>query len=210
MRMDRYMTLKMKLTQGHKMLKKYRISTTISMKHWALLKKKMDKYETQQKVLEHALENLDNDIKPEMQLSPEEEIWLLAGKVKSACLIQKDGYKVILETLDLERFTDYVNRQKPLEYVLEVYCQKPLKECALKEIIEAIVINGKISNQFDIIGYSDDVDHYTLKMTHDLGINNSRLLKIVYNSVFHSYGVKVEDQISERSLFLKIFKNEDT
>lgn len=188
-------------------MKKYRLSTTISMRHWALLKKHGEKFESQQKVLEHALECLDNNLNQNRILTPEEELWLMLGKVKSACLVQKDGFRVLLETIDFDRFTDYVASQKPLEFVIEYFCQKPLKECSLKEIMDALVFNGQVSNQFDKIEYSDDGDHYTLKLIHDLGMNNSKMLKIIYDSVFTSYGVKTDTNISGRSLFIKIYKN---
>lgn len=42
-------------------MSKRRVSTTISIKHWELLKKYTEKYETQQKVLELALESLEKE-----------------------------------------------------------------------------------------------------------------------------------------------------
>ncbi len=42
-------------------MKKYRINTTVSSKHYGLLKKHAEKYASQQKTIEHALELLDNN-----------------------------------------------------------------------------------------------------------------------------------------------------
>jgi hypothetical protein len=186
-------------------LKKYRLSTTISMKHWAILKKLVERYETQQKAIELALDNLNNPGQGRT-LTPDEELWLLVGRVKSTCVVQKDGLRILMETADIDRWADYVARLKPFEYVTEVCCQKPLKECSLKDIIEAHVFNARVSKQYDIIDYSDDGDHYTLKLTHDLGLNNSKMLKVLYESLFNTYGARNEYQISERSIFVKVYK----
>lgn len=188
-------------------MKKYRLSTTISLRHHALLKKHMSKYETQQKVIEVALEELENGSKPARVLTKEDELWLLIGKAKTVCPVQKEGYKILLETLDFERFKEYIDRQKPLQYVLEVYYQKPLKELSLAEVIDALVINCAMSNQVDMINYTDDGDHYTVKMTHDLGLNNSRVLMVVHEDLFKTYGVRADYIKSDRSLFIKIYKN---
>jgi hypothetical protein len=49
-----------------------------------------------------------------------------------------------------------------LEYVIEFFYQKPLKECSLKEILDGLVFNAKICHLFDAVNYTDDGDHYTL------------------------------------------------
>ncbi len=190
------------------MKQKRRISTTISLKHWELLNKFSDKYDTYQRVLELALDCLENGSNYRPALSREEELWMRIGRdIKSACLIPKDGYKVLIADANLERFKKYVADQKPLEYMLEDYCQKPLKECGLKEIMEAIVITGKVMNSFDIINYTDSGDHYTLKMTHEMGLKNSEIVNMMIGSVFKTYGAKIESKVSERVLFINVFKN---
>lgn len=188
-------------------MKKYHISTTISLNHWAMLTRLTKKFGTQQKVLEFALENLENNQKLNRVLTSEEKIWLMLSTIKSVCIIQKDGLKSLIETANIERFTEYTACQRPLEYVIEYYYQKTLKECSLKDIIEGLVINGKISHSFDTYDYTDDGDHYTLKMTHSFGLNGSKMFKIMTESVFNTYGVKNESKISERSVFIKVFKN---
>jgi hypothetical protein len=57
-------------------LHNHRISTTISQRHWALLQKHAEKYETQQKALELALESLENSAKQSPVLSQEEKLWM--------------------------------------------------------------------------------------------------------------------------------------
>lgn len=208
MRMERFMSCKRVQNARLDILKKHRISTTISTKHWELLKKHAAKLETQQIVLELALESLENNSKHNPVQSPEEELWMRIGReVKTACLVQKEGLKELIETADIERVREYATHQKPIEYTIEYFYQKPLKECSLKEVIDGIVVNLKISNWLDTINYTDDGDHYTLKITHSLGLNNSKIFKIVNESVFKTYGVKAESNISEKSVFMKIFKN---
>lgn len=68
-------------------LQNHRISTTISQKHWELLKKYAEKFETQQKALEHALESLENSSKQNPALTEEENLWMRSAPV--ACLVQK-------------------------------------------------------------------------------------------------------------------------
>ena len=189
-------------------MKKYRVSTTISPKHWALLKKFSDNC-TQQKVLKIALENMEKNTRQLPSQSPEEELWMRIGsEVKSVCIIQKNALKELLRTADTGRFVEMIALEKPIEYVIEYYYQKPLKECTLREVVEGNVINGKMARWFDTISYADDGDHYTIKITHDMGINNSRIHQLLNESLFKSYGARTEIDISERSLFIKVFKNQ--
>ncbi len=187
---------------------KHRVCTTISEKHWKILEKHTEKFETQQKVLEFALESLENNSKHSTALSQEEEHWMRIGReVKSvACLIQKDGLKELLKTADIEGIKELATRQKPIEASIEYFGQKHLQECSLKEVIDGAVMCAKISNWFDAIDYTDEDDHYTLIITHSMGINNSKISQILFESVFKTYGVKTESKISERSLFVKVFK----
>lgn len=172
-----------------------------------MLKKHRAEFETQQKVLELALESLENKSKHNPALSPEEELWMRIGReVKTACLIQKEGLKDLIEIIDMKRVIEHTKRNKPIEYAIEYLYQKPLNECSLKEVIEGLVTNSRISNWFDTINYTDDGDHYTLKVTHSMGLNNSKIFKIECDSVFNTYGVKTESNISEKSIFMKVFK----
>ena len=59
----------------------------------------------------------------------------------------------------ISRFNEYVASQKPLGLVVEVFYQKPLKECSIREILEALVMNGKVPNQMDTVDYTDDCDY---------------------------------------------------
>lgn len=188
-------------------MKTHRISTTISQKHWELLKKHTEELGTQQKVLELALESLENSSKQSPALTEEERIWLTQKSMKTICSILKDSLKILLETVNIEMFNEYLNKYKPLEYMMEYYFQKPLKEISLKELLDGVVITGDLSNWFDTIDYTDDDDHYTLLITHSLGLNNSKLNRMVIEGSLETYGVKVESTISEKTIFMKVYKN---
>jgi hypothetical protein len=188
-------------------MKKYRINTTISAKHYALLKKYVEKYDSQQSVLEHALESLENNPDRSTKLLPEEELWISHAGIKTSCMVQKDCLKWLMNTADMKQLQEIMKDQKPIEFAIEFNLQKPLKECSLVEVIDGMVITSKMSHWFDTVDYSDDGDHYTLKITHSLGLNNSKMLELLDGSVFKTYGTKTECTISEKTLFMKIFKN---
>lgn len=173
-----------------------------------MLKKHAGKYQTQQKALELALESFEKDPPQTSPQTPEEELWMRLGReVKSACIIQKEALKELLKTADLERIRELAADQCSMKYVIEYYYQKPLEACSLKEVMEGIVVNGRMSNWFETISYTDDGDCYYLKITHNLGLNNSKIHELLHSSLLKTYGVKTESTISERSLFIKVYKN---
>jgi hypothetical protein len=188
-------------------LRKHRISTTISQKHWELLKKHVEKFETQQKALEFALENLENSLIQSPELSREEKFWIANRSVNTVVFIQKDALILFIETAYIEVFKEYVTRHKPTEYVIEYYFQKPLKECCLTEVIEGLVVSTRLSHFFDTVDHAEDGDHHTLIFTHSMGINASKINLMTFESMFKTYGVKADSTISEKMIFMKISKN---
>jgi hypothetical protein len=190
-------------------MKKQRINTTISLKHYELLKKHAEEFGTQQSVLEHALESLNSKLDQNYELSSEEELRIRVEKSNAACIVYKDLFKILMLTADIKQIRELVNRQKPIEFAIEYYFQKPLKECNLEEIIEGIVLNAKMTSWFDTVDYTDNDDHYMLNMTHSLGLNTSKTLKMAHESLFKTYGVNFKTTISEKTLFMKIFKNNE-
>lgn len=184
------------------------MSTTISSKHYAILVKNVKKYGTHQKVLERALNNLELNPQKNAPLSREEELWIRMGKDLSSSLavIQIDAFNVIAETVDFDRFRKYVDSYRPVEFAIEYIYQKPLKKCCLTELIEGLILNLKMQNTYDTVNYSDEGDCYMLSLTHSLGLNASKMLQIMHDSVFDTYGVKTESCVSERSVFTTIYK----
>ncbi|MDD1774699.1 MAG: hypothetical protein LUQ24_04160 [Methanobacterium sp.] len=189
-------------------MKKYRINTTISSKHQAMLEEFKDEYGTQQRVLEYALESLKNN-QPKSGFYPEEDLWIRIGReIKSTIIfLQKDLGKLLFETIDFEKFTKYVENERPSEFGLQWYYNKPLKECSLQEIVEYIVIKLKIQGGADIVNWTEDKDSYLINYTHSLGINCSKMIVIMDESVFKSYGAEFETSYSERSVFFKVYKD---
>ncbi len=185
----------------------HRISTTISQKHWELLKKHAEKYETQQKALELALESLENSSRQIPELTPEDKYWMRLKPTKSLVIIEKTAFKYLIETADVELLEELFLRDKTIEYTIELYFQKSLKECNLKEVIDGLVINLKITNWVDTIDYADYGSHYKLVITHDLGINFAKLVTIWIENMFTDYGAKMDCTYSTKMIFMKILKN---
>lgn len=188
-------------------MKTHRISTTISQKHWELLKKNAEKFETQQKTLEFALENMENSSKQIPELTLEEKYWMRLRQAKSLVIIEKTAFKLLIETADIQLLSELFIRDKTIEYTIELYFQKSLEECSLKEIVNGLVINLKITNWLDTIDHADCGSHYKLIITHDLGFTFARLLTIWIDNMFKNNGIKVESVYSAKTIFTKIFKN---
>lgn len=177
------------------------------MKHWELLKKYTENHETQQKVLELSLENLEKENQIPM-LTPEEQLWMRIGKeLKVICYLHRDIFLELMKTADFERIAEIITKLKISEYQVVYYYQKPLKESSLKEVMDGIVITTKVANWLDTINYTDDGGYYTLKATHSAGsMDFSNLFKIYFETLFEAYGVRTHSEISENSFFVKVFK----
>lgn len=189
-------------------MKTHRISTTISQKHWELLKKHAEKFETQQKTLELALENLDNSSKQTPELTLEEKYWMRLKRARSLVIIEKTTFKMLIETADIEMLSELFIRNKIIEYTIELYFQKSLEECSLKEIINGLVVNLKITNWVETIDYKDCNSYYKLIITHDFGFTFAKLLSIWIDNMFKNHGVKVESIVSVKTIFIKILKTQ--
>lgn len=193
-------------------MKKYRINTIISQKHHAILKEYAEEYGTQKSVLENALESLKNNSNQSIGLPPEEEeLWLRLGReLKDILLVfPRDFIKILYETADVEQFTKYIKNERPAEFAVEWYYNKPLKDCTLQEVVTAIIINMKVHGSFDSLIYKEDEISHDINLTHSLGFNASKMLEMMNRSVFDSYGVEFESYCSERSVFFKVFKSDD-
>lgn len=189
-------------------MKKHRLNTTISGKHYALLKKYVEKYGTQQGVLEYALEELENYSNQTNKLSPEEKLWMRIGtELRDIFTIfPRELTRLMFETVDIEQLEEYFKNAKQVEFAIEWYHNKYLKECTLQEVIDAMILNIKMQSSADTLDYNDNGDHYIINMTHRLGINAAFGIIIMNESALNSYGVEFESYYSERSIFFKIFK----
>jgi len=187
-------------------MKKTRISTTISSKHATILKRYLEKYGTQQSVLEHALDNLDNNSKQSPPLSPEEQLLRRFAADNSFRTVMNGAFLWLLATADFGLCEKLVEKEKPMEYTLEFVHQKPLKDCSLTEVLDGLVLVLRMSNWYDTINYSDEGDYYMLRVYHSIGINGSKTSKMFGDSLFNTYGVKFESTMSEKTVFYKIYK----
>jgi hypothetical protein len=187
---------------------KNHLHTTLSDKHFELLRKYTEKFGTQQKVLEFALESLENDTKRSSEQSTDEQIWVLTGKrTESACVLHKDALKTLFEGADVKRIIKLIKTQKMAEHMVSWYYQKPLKKCSLKEVIDGVIFFLEAAKIFDTVNYVDSGNYYSLKMIHGIDIRTSKMFNVYIESLFEAYGVKTESEISEKSLFMKIYKN---
>ncbi len=187
---------------------KNHIHTTLSDKHFELLKKHAEKFGTQQKVLEFALESLENDTRRNSAQSADEQIWVLTGRgTESACVLHKDAFKTLLEGADVKRIIKLIKTEKMAEHMIAWYYQKPLKKCSLKEVLDGVIFFLKAAKAADTVSYIECDNYYSLKMIHGLDIGISRMFSMWIATTFEAYGLKTESEISEKSLFMKICKN---
>jgi hypothetical protein len=188
---------------------KIRISTTISPKHFAILKKHAKEHGTQQKALELALETFDKKALEGSSLSQEESFILRAWREKMACVIYKELLSMLIKTADLKQSEDWYNTNTTvMAFMIEFLNQRPFKELSLREVLDDLVTLAKISNFFNRYTYSDEGDHYMLKIYHDYGFNGSKYFLFTVENLFNFCGVKYKSSVSDKTIFVKIYKNE--
>lgn len=189
-------------------MNKHRVNTTISTKHWEIVKKHIEKFETQQKVLEVALECLENSSKQNLMQSPEEIDFSLAkGAKKSACIVHRDVLKLLTDSLDFDRVREGIYNQNTMEYLIAHYYQKPLQKCSLKEILNGLIFIIRFGNIPESVSYTEECNYYTLKIIHDLNHNCSKIFEVMIENTLETYGAKTDIETSEKTVFIKIYKN---
>lgn len=189
-------------------MRKYRVNTTISNRHHEILKKQAEKFGTQQSVLEHALDGLEKNNSNQNQLSPDEKLWM---KIDSEItdiftILPKELTKILFETADKNQMEDYFKNAKQVEFAVELYNNKQLKDCSLQEVIDGMIQNIKMQSSTDTLNFKDHREYYTINMTHRLGIKAAHALVIMNESALNSYRAEFESHYSERNIYFKIFK----
>jgi hypothetical protein len=174
------------------------------MKHWEILKKYIEIYETQQKVLEHALESLDKNRTPGAIKSDTKASRTMLED--SMAPVQKYAMVMLIESIDLDKIADYMVRVKPTVYALEYYYHKPITECSLKEVIDGLVTVSRVIGLFDSVECEDNGDHYTFKVTHSMGLNGSKVAQMANGILFDTYGISNDVVISDKGLVQTIYK----
>lgn len=189
-------------------MKNHRISTTISEKHWVLLHKLVEKFQTQQKTLEIALENLENDSKHSTETSTrEDKAWMQIKKQNTVCVIDKNAFQLLIQNANCEPLYEYFIRNKLLESRIELLFKKPIKELNLEELIVGIVSAGKLINWIDTVEYTENDMHYSIVMSHSLGPEISKMISDSYRNMFNTNGIRAEITSSTKNIFLDVFKN---
>lgn len=185
---------------------KNHLHTTLSDKHFEILKKHKEIFGTQKKVLEFALESLENNSKRNLAQLKDDQVWMLTGRgTESASVLHIDAFKVLLEGADVKNIIKIMKNQKMAEHMIAWFYQKPLKKCSLKEVIDGLIFFLKASKIADTVSYVECDNYYILKMIHGLHIGTSRMFSMWIATLFESYGLKTESEISEKSLFMKIY-----
>lgn len=189
-------------------MEKHRINTTISAKHWEILKRHAAKYESQQKTIELALESLEDKSEQIPGLSSNEQLWMSIGRDMSSSisLVHKSFFDELIETADCERMFKIYAKLRPAEYLVVWYYKKPLKKCSLEEVIEGIILTTRMGNWFNTMNHKDNFNHYTIEINHELKMKGSILFTKFFEDLFEAYGVKTESEISETGFFIKVFK----
>jgi hypothetical protein len=188
-------------------MKKYHVHTTLSPRHREILDKYKEKYGTHQKVIEQALDRLDKGPKNVPLPSEKGEIQAqFDDKSGMMRLTLKEIMNIFIETADIDRFKTYTAERKPSEALVEYYCQKPLKECSLKEVMDTLATISQYAYWFDKVIYEDEDDRYMMKIYHSSGLNNSKVFEVIFGSLFKALEADYEIKISDRSLFIKVLK----
>lgn len=188
-------------------MKKRRISTTISTKHWDILKKHSEKHESQQKALELAIESLENNsIKTNSLLLEQEQVHPMFKEKQFLCHINRDQLRLFFEKMDVGAVIKEFKKEKYSVNFTIMQCQKPLKNCSLKEVIDAAVYLINYSNTAESIEYTDEGTHYFLKIFHNMSMNYSTATRALIETVFEAFGARIESEIYENSLFVMIYK----
>lgn len=185
-------------------MKNQRINTTLSEKHYAILKKHTKMYGTQRSVLEHALEK---SLKTCHDLSQEEEIWMQMYQIKDLYMIHaKDHLKLLFNTAKIDKIQEYIKKDSPVKFIIEWYYNKPFQDFRLSELIGGIIFNIKVFGFAENINLKDSDDHYTMNIFHELGLNGSKIILYMNENVLEEYGAKFESECSIKNVFFKIYK----
>lgn len=188
-------------------MRKYRVGTTISKKHHELLLKHVETFGTQQKVLEHALESLANEKDHVTELTREEELWHRMYSIKDMfTLITSEYAKILFDTVNMEQLKEYIEEEKPMEFLIEWYYNKPLHELNLHELIDGIILTVKIHTPLVVATYGEHREYYSIDLKNNISSIYSNTLLIMYESVFRSYGIESKSQYRGRSTYFEIQK----
>lgn len=186
---------------------KRRVTTTISEKHYDILKKHAKKYETQQKVLETALDLLEHGAFLNPVPTPLDEMWSRLGRdlKSSTVLLNKPLFEELARSAQEEKIHELLSITKPAEVIVNWYYQKPLKNCNLQEVMAGICLAMETGNWFNAITCLEYDTFFDLNINHSLSLKGSRIFTQYLEDLFEAYGVRVENKISDVNIHMRIF-----
>ncbi len=106
----------------------------------------------------------------------------------------------------MEKVADYVKNETPVQFFIEWMYRKPIGECTLLELIEAMIININQHGHAETVHFRDEGDFYTLNIFHEMGMNGSKLLILMNEQALNVYGAVYETVSSERNVFIRVSK----
>lgn len=184
-------------------LGRLRLNTTISSKHYEILKKYENKYKSQRRVIEAALELLEKQSTPE--LNSRDELWGRMRKELDVACFSRRATELVIAGKNEEAI-----RNNHLPFYLEWYYQKPLNQlnldqitCALKDILEASNIFKNITMQ--------RLEQNTIRMIGYIGMNietSEFYAKYITYFLEKMCNCKVSTSISQTGITLDIFPKE--
>ncbi|MEM2924555.1 MAG: hypothetical protein QXJ68_02555 [Methanocellales archaeon] len=142
---------------------RHRLSTTISIKHYEILKKYENKYKSKKGVIEKALELLERQSVPE--LSRQNELWSRMGKELDVACFPRYTVELVMAG----RYEEAI-KNNYLPFYLEWYYQKPLHKLNLEQILYAFKEIFEASNIFKSIA-TQQVDKNNFRVVGYIGMN---------------------------------------
>jgi len=175
-----------------------RITSAVSHRHWLLLMKHRQSYESLRKTLEAAIEGLDvGRVRP---LTLEEELRERLLKAKTSIIL----------TGALEAFIEGRGRQVAKmglhEYKVTMVTGKPVDECSLEEVLTAYVLFARAAKLFGSIEHTAAYrGRHTITIHHEHSVAFSRaLFSDAIKHLCRRKGARVKINVQDRYAQAKI------
>ncbi len=185
-------------------MKKRRISTTISKKHWAILKEKLEKYGSQQKVLEAALDVLDGE-GTISKLNPIQRQRMEVLDFPSLAMFPR---RTIKHTL--EGHWNRIAEEKVYELGLLVTTGRHVDDMGFLELLESFCDLLRTLNFFEDVQIEDKGGTCTIKLLHSEGKVYSDHFAYLNEEFFKEQGMECKTVIADNYIMHTLSPGEDT
>ncbi len=160
------------------MVETKQIHTTLSIEYYDKLKFFAKYFKTQKKVIEIALDALDEKINLK-EVSDEDSYWLRM-KDHNAVFLSKKSFNYLLEG-KIENFSD----KKSCRRALEIITKESLEDLPLEKIVKHLAFNYKANNWFERITVEYPISgDVTLTFYHYMGYHYSEILSKYFVNFF--------------------------